>query len=223
MTHIPAERPLIGVILLDTNFPRPAGDIGQASTFERAGLAVRFLRVPSATARRVVQQADPALLQPFVEAARTLANDGASLITTTCGFLARYQTALQAAVPVPLISSSLLLCRELDQPGIVTFDAQSLGVDVFEGAGVPLGTPVAGLEPGCSLQTAIFGDHPSLDLEEARSDVVNAALRLTQEHPQVRHIVLECANMPPYRDAVAKATGRPVHDLETMLLGRMLA
>ena len=220
MNQHQTERPLIGVILLDTHFPRPPGDIGQASTFARAGLAVRFLRVPRATARRVVQEADPALLQPFLEAARALEHSGAGLITTTCGFLARYQAALQAAVAVPVISSSLLLCRELDQAGIVTFDAASLAADVLEGAGVPVGTPVVGLEPGCTLQTAILGDHPDMDLEQARSDVVNAALQLVRRHPQVRHIVLECANMPPYRDAVARATGRQVHDLETLLLER---
>ena len=28
----------------------------------------------------------------------------------------------------------------------------------------------------------------------------------------------ECTNMPPYREAVARATGLPVHDIETLLL-----
>ncbi len=220
MTHDPSTRPLIGVILLDTNFPRPPGDIGQASTFLRAGLAVRFLRVPQATAQRVVQQADPALLQPFVKAAQDLARDGASLITTTCGFLARYQAALQAAVGVPVISSSLLLCRTLDRPGIVTFDAASLRDDVLHGAGVPIGTPVVGLEPGCAMQTAILGDRPDMDLKQAQNDVVRAALQLIDRHPEVRNIVLECANMPPYRNPVEQATDRKVHDLETLLLAR---
>jgi len=211
---------LIGVILLDTNFPRPPGDIGQASTFLRAGLTARFLRVPRATAQRVVQQADPALLQPFVKAAQDLAQDGASLITTSCGFLARYQDALQAAVGVPVISSSLLLCRTLERPGIVTFDAASLRDDVLQGAGVPIGTPVAGLEPGCAMQTAILHDCHVMDLKQAQSDVVRAALQLVDRHPEVRSIVLECANMPPYRDAVERATHREVHDLETLLLSR---
>jgi len=30
--------------------------------------------------------------------------------------------------------------------------------------------------------------------------------------------VLECTNMPPYREAVAAAVGREVHDIETMIL-----
>ena len=46
-------------------------------------------------------------------------------------------------------------------------------------------------------------------------------MQLVDRHPRLRHIVLECANMPPYRQAVAQATGRTVHDLETLLLDQV--
>jgi hypothetical protein len=212
---------LVGVIMLDTHFPRPPGDMGQPQTYQRAGISARLLRVPQASAMRVVKQADPALLQPFIDAAVTLFNEGATLITTTCGFLARHQRALQAAVSVPVLTSSLLQCEQLPDCGIVTFDAASLSADVLEGAQVPRGTPVAGLEPGCTMHRAILEDHPEMDLAQARSDVVRAAMQLVEQHPHLAHIVLECANMPPYRQAVAQATGRTVHDLETLLLDRV--
>ena len=212
---------LVGVIMLDTHFPRPPGDMGQLQTYQRAGISARLLRVPQASAMRVVKQADPALLQPFIDAAVNLVNEGATLITTTCGFLARHQRALQAAVSVPVLTSSLLQCKQLPDCGIVTFDAASLSADVLEGAQVPLATPVAGLEPGCTMHRAILEDHPEMDLAQARSDVVRAAMQLVEQHPHLAHIVLECANMPPYRQAVAQATGRTVHDLETLLLHRV--
>ncbi|MFY7873051.1 MAG: aspartate/glutamate racemase family protein [Limnohabitans sp.] len=213
-----APSPFIGVIMLDTRFFRPAGDIGQPLTFERAGIPARFHRVARATARRVVLCTSHDLLQPFMEAAQTLEQQGAALITTSCGFLARYQSELQAAVKVPVISSSLLQCQHLERPGIVTFDAASLKADVLEGAGVPPGTPVCGLQPGCLLQTAILQDWPSMDLQQTCADVVEASLRLLKLHPDVEQIVLECTNMPPYREAIMRATGRQVLDLETMLL-----
>jgi hypothetical protein len=103
----------------------------------------------------------------------------------------------------------------------LTFDAASLSVDVLEGAAVPPGTPLAGLEPGCEMHQTILEDHPEMDLAQAQSDVVRAAMQLVDRHPRLRHIVLECANMPPYRQAVAQATGRTVHDLETLLLDRI--
>jgi len=88
---------------------------------------------------------------------------------------------------------------------------------------VPAGTPVQGLAPGCELQSRILADDPVLDMAQARADVVAAAVQLVARHPQVQTVVLECTNMPPYRAAVERATGRPVHDLETWLLARWRA
>ena len=48
--------------------------------------------------------------------------------------------------------------------------------------------------------------------------MVDAAARLAARVPGLTDIVLECTNMPPYRDAVARATGLPVHDIETLLI-----
>lgn len=208
----------LGVLMLDTRFPRPPGDIGSAATWARAGVPARFVRIEGASARRVVQAQDPALLAPFIDSARALAGQGARLITTSCGFLAGWQAELQAAVDVPVLSSSLLACRELPAPGIVTFDAASLNPGLLARAGVPEGTPVQGLAPGCELQARILADDAQLDLQRARDDVVQAALALVARHPTVRSIVLECTDMPPYRADVAAATGRAVVDLETLLL-----
>lgn len=208
----------LGVIMLDTRFPRPPGDIGAAETWVRAGIPFQRRVVPGASARRVVQQQDPALLAPFIQAAQSLAAEGARLITTSCGFLAAWQAQLQAAVGVPVITSSLLQCAGLARPGIVTFDADALHPALLRQAGVPAGTPVEGLAPGCELQARILADDPVLDLAQAQADVVAAALRLVARQPQIQHLVLECTNMPPYRLAVQQATGRPVHDLETWLL-----
>lgn len=208
----------LGVIMLDTRFPRPPGDIGCPQTWTRAGIPVRFQMVPGASARRVVQEQDPALLGPFIDAARGLVTEGASLISTSCGFLAMWQTELQAAVPVPVVTSSLLQAADLPGPGIVTFDANALGTTLLRRVGVPDGTPVEGLAEGCELQSRILGDDTVLDLAQARKDVVAAAVRLVSRHPLVQTVVLECTNMPPYRAAVEQATGRPVHDVETLLL-----
>lgn len=208
----------LGVIMLDTRFPRPPGDIGCPQTWARAGIPVRFRTVRGASARRVVQEQDPALLGPFIDAARGLVAEGASLISTSCGFLAMWQAELQTAVPVPVVTSSLLQAAGLHLPGIVTFDANALGPALLRRVGVPDGTPVEGLAQGCELQSRILRDDTVLDLAQAQQDVVSAAVRLVSRHPQVQTVVLECTNMPPYRAAVEQATARPVHDLETLLL-----
>jgi hypothetical protein len=208
----------LGILMLETRFPRPLGDIGNPETLARAGIPARFAVVAGASPTRVVRAADPALLGPFVAAARRLVGEGARMISTSCGFLARHQAELAAAVPVPMWSSSLLQCRRFERPGIVTFDRGALSGDILAAAGVADGTPIEGLEPGCELHARILGDDATLDLEAAEQDVVAAALRLVARHPALTDIVFECTNMPPYRQAAARACGRPVHDIETLLI-----
>lgn len=210
----------LGVLMLDTRFPRPPGDVGNRETYSRAGIPVRFVTVQGASPRKIVQDADPSFLQPFVDAAVALAAQGARLISTSCGFLARYQTVLQAAVPVPVVTSSLLQCRSLDRVGIVTFDAQSLSRPLLDAVDVPADAVVEGIAPGCEMHARILANAPEMDLAEVERNVVDAARRLAARDAGLRNIVLECTNMPPYRDAVARATGLPVHDIETLLLAR---
>ncbi|MGH8787638.1 MAG: aspartate/glutamate racemase family protein [Cupriavidus necator] len=211
------QRGFLGILMLDTKFPRPLGDIGNSETFHRLGIPVRFLTVRGASPKRIVQEADPALLQPFVDAGRELASQGARMISTSCGFLASYQDHLSKAVPVPVITSSLLQCARLSRPGIVTIDAASLDDRILAAAGVPPGTPVQGVEPGCEFHRRILGDETQLDTAKAEQDVIAAARLLIERHPSVAEIVLECTNMPPYRQAVMDATGREVHDIVSLL------
>lgn len=208
----------LGLLMLDTRFPRPPGDIGNPSTWSRAGIPVRYVTVQGASPQRIVRESDPSLLQPFVDAARALAADGATLLSTSCGFLAAWQHPLAQAVQVPVITSSLLQAARYPRPGIVTIDAASLTPALLRAAGVPDGTPVQGVAPGCEFQRRLLGNQPVLDLAEAERDVVAAAQALVARHPQVSDLVLECTNMPPYREAIARATGRPVHDIETLLI-----
>jgi hypothetical protein len=216
---MPTTAAFLGIVMLDTRFPRPPGDIGNPVTFERAGIPARFKTVLGASPQRVVREADPALLKPFIEAAASLVEEGARMISTSCGFLAAYQAQMSAAVRVPVITSSLVQCVRFRRPGIVTFDASALGASVLEAAGVPPGTPIEAVEPSTEFYRKILGNEATLDLVEAEKTVVDAALRLVSKHPDVEDIVLECTNMPPYRAAVANATGRKVHDLETLLIG----
>ncbi len=214
----PAAAPgFLGILMLDTRFPRPLGDIGHPGSFERLGIGVRYATVRGASPRRIVQQSDPALLLPFIDAGRDLVRQGARMISTSCGFLALWQRELAQALPVPVLTSSLLACSGLSRPGIVTIDAQALGAPILRAAGVADGTPVQGVAPGCEFQRRILGDEAGMDLAQARDDVVQAARALVRLHSDVSDIVLECTNMPPYRQAVMDATGRPVVDIVGML------
>lgn len=210
----------LGVLMLDTRFPRVPGDIGNPDTF---AFPVRYAIVRGASPRRVVHGHDDTLVAPFLAAARRLAEQGVAALTTSCGFLVRFQGQLQAALALPLWSSSLLLLPELDGAGVVTVDAAALGERELAAAGAAPHTPVEGLAPGCAFQRTLLEDRDALDTEDAERQVVGAARRLLQRHPALSDIVLECTNMPPYADAVRRATGRRVHDITTLVRQRMAA
>ncbi|MEJ5031149.1 aspartate/glutamate racemase family protein [Comamonas sp. MYb69] len=215
--------PFLGILMLDTQFPRPPGDIGNLQTWAALGIPVQLHKVQGASPAKIVREADPRFVQPFVDAARAMQAQGAALITTSCGFLAAYQDLLASSVDVPVVSSSLLQCAQLPRPGVVTIAAASLTPRILAAAGVPEGTPVQGVAPEGEFATRILGNELEMDIAQAERDVVTAAVALCQAHPQLESIVLECTNMPVYRDAVARATGLPVHDVVSLLAQRWAA
>jgi hypothetical protein len=204
----------LGVLMLETRFPRVLGDIGNPASFV---MPVRHRVVAGASPQRVVREGDPALLQPFIDTARQLVDEGARAITTSCGFLVQFQQAMQAALPVPVWTSSLLKLPELSAPGVITVDVLSLGASHLRAAGADATVPVVGLAADGHLQRALLDDLPDIDAQRAEADVIDAAQRLVARWPAVREIVLECTNMPPYAKAVARATRRPVHHVLSLL------
>ncbi|MGC3987670.1 MAG: aspartate/glutamate racemase family protein [Pseudorhodoferax sp.] len=208
-----ADGPL-GVVMLDTRFPRPPGDIGHPDSF---GCAVRQLRVAGAWPREVVGSppALRALAPAFVDAVRALAAQGACAVTTSCGFLVLLQDVLQAATHVPVRSSSLLqlpaLLASAPQVGVLTISGQALTPAHLLAAGVARArladVLVEGVAPDSHFVAAILGNAPALDLARAEEEVVAAACGLQRRAPHLRTLVLECTNLPPYAAAVQAATG----------------
>ncbi len=207
----------LGILMLDTHFPRIPGDVGNPESFP---FPVRKLTVQNASPARVVQEADPSLLEPFLQAAEQLEREGCSAVTTSCGFLAMFQKEIAARVSIPVFTSSLLqagmvsaMLPEGKIVGILTANAKTLGERHFRGAGIEsVPKVVCGME-GTHFFDIFVGDRPDLDVKRAEADVAGAAVRMKEAHPAVGAIVMECTNMPPYADAVRKATGLPVYDI----------
>jgi hypothetical protein len=211
---------MLGVLMLQTRFPRPLGDIGNAASFS---FPVVYRVVAGATPQRVVHERDVRLLQPFIEAAHALVHEGALAISTSCGFLALWQAELQAAMPVPLWSSSLLQLAQLPPRscGVITIDAQALTPAHLLAVGADPGTPIEGITPGSPLHQTLLRDLPELDSADAQAQVISAGQRLLAREPQLQALLLECTNLPPYAAALRAACGVPVHDVCTMLEARM--
>ncbi len=209
----------LGIVMLDTRFPRPPGDIGNAQTWTALGIAVDLHVVKGIWPDKVVQSAaglrSGRILPSFVTVARQLERRGARAITTSCGFLALLQKELQAAVKVPLITSSLMQLPRLlaveQQVGVLTISAGKLGKEHLRSAGVPrerlADVLVQGMDPKGEFATRILGNQDSLDVAKAEQEAVSAAVALKARAPGLKHLVLECTNLPPYRQAIEAATG----------------
>jgi hypothetical protein len=213
----------VGILMLDTRFPRIPGDMGNAATFP---FPVRYHRVAGASPDLVVRRGAAGLLPNFVEGARALEREGVGAITTNCGFLVKYQRELAAAVSVPVFTSSLLLVPLVysmlapgRRVGLMTVSAVSLSPEHLAGAGIGPDVPlaVAGMEGEKEFTRVMLGDELEMDVDLAREEHVRVARRLMAEHPDIGAIVLECTNMPPYAADIQRETGRPVFDITTLV------
>jgi hypothetical protein len=208
--------PFLGILMLESRFPRPRGDIGHPDSFP---VPTRQLVIGGATPPRVVQDAAAlaasGLLAAFVEGARRLEREGAAAITTSCGFLVLFQRELQEAVRVPLVTSSLLMLPALlqahRQVGLLTISSERLGPEYLEAARVPAerhrDVIVQGVEPGGEFASVILGDLPRMDVALAEAEIVRAAGDLKRRAPDLDTVVLECTNLPPFASAIEEATG----------------
>ena len=212
----------LGLIKLDTLFPRLPGDLGLASSW---GPKVQEVVVHGALPQLIVQQqesfAQSAFAPAFGKAVQGLAQNGASAITTSCGFLVLWQKDLQSLTSVPVMTSSLCLLPELllkeDQVGVLSIDANSLTPMHWQGAGVFEGQlsrlVVRGLPPDSHFCRSILGNQAKMDAQLAQREVLAAALQLKQSAPHLKTLVLECTNLPPYQAAIEVATGLKVLSL----------
>jgi len=213
----------VGILMLDTRFPRIPGDMGNASTFP---FPVLYHRVRGASPDRVVRQGQQELLPAFIEGARALEREGVRAVTTNCGFLAKFQSEVAASVSIPVFTSSLMLVPLVHRMlppkkavGIMTVDASSLRPEHYTGAGITKDIPtvVAGMETEKEFTRVMLDNELELDVEAARQEHLTVARCLVEAHPEIGAIVLECTNMPPYRADIQAATGLPVFDITTLV------
>jgi Asp/Glu/hydantoin racemase len=213
----------VGILMLDTRFPRIRGDMGNATTFP---FPVRYHRVPGADPDLVVRRGAEGLLPAFVEGAKALEREGVGAITTNCGFLIKYQDQLACAVRVPVFTSSLLLVPLVhrllpagQRVGIMTVNASTLRPEHLTAAGIGADVPLAvvGMETEKEFTRALLDNELELDVDLAREEHIRVARRLVTEHPDVGAVVLECTNMPPYTADIQRETGRPVFDILSLV------
>lgn len=214
------NRAILGILMLDTQFPRILGDVGNADSWD---FPVRFGIVKGATPDAIVCSDIEPFVEAFIEKGRELIAQGCTGIATTCGFLALIRPRLSAALGVPVAASALEQAGQVQAmlpngktTGVLTISAKTLTTAHLEVAGVPADAPVQGMD-GSTFARSILRNEATLDVERARQEMVAASMKLVEDAPNVGAIILECTNMVPYADDIARATGRPVFSIYTYL------
>lgn len=218
---IPRKRPVhgasVGIVILDTGFERLPGDIGNATTFS---FPVQYKVVTGLRNGAAMSPEQPEVLDAFVNAANELIAMGVDGISTSCGFLSKFQPVLAERLSVPVATSALLQVPLVQatlprgkRVGIVTALKASLTAEHLSVVGIDPTTPIAAPDPESTIRRNSRNEATRVDYAAQEADVVSAAATLVRENPDVGAIVFECTNFPPYAHAVERELGLPVYDV----------
>lgn len=221
---MPVAEARLGILMLDGKMADVAGCMASDATF------------PYPVVRRVVPGARPpgsaadveALLPHYLDAARELEREGISVLTENCnGLMVLLQDRLAAAVPVPVITSALLMVPQVHRMmparriGILAFHPESVHEQVYNACGwsareIPVAVGgVAGSEAWQEfLRTKEIPDRLRPGLE---AGLVAVGRRMVEEHPDLGAFVCECTLMPPANQALRDALRLPVYDILNLL------
>ncbi len=213
----------VGILMLDTYFPRVPGDLGNATTWP---FPVLFKVVRGASPQRTNAEREGWIIDAFVEAGKELVAEGADGLTTSCGFLSLYQDELAAQCGVPVAASSLMqvpfverLLPPGQRVGVITANTEILGVEHLEAAGASPDTPVVGAQEigNAWPPSRIPIDDPKWDMAHAEADILGAGEKLVSQYPEVGAVVLECTNMPPFARCLSEHLRLPVYDIYSFI------
>jgi len=208
----------LGILMLDTRFPRIVGDIGNPASFDFP-VILRTMEGIGPNDAVAAHPDKPRVMAALADNARKLADAGAAGISTSCGFLALYQDDLAKVSPVPVATSALLLIAKLKgrRAGVLTASARNLTPAHLTAVGAPGDTPVEGMPESGSFAATFIKNGTTLDRAAVEREAIAAGRVLLKKHPDVDTIVLECTNLPPYKPALQRALGLPVHDVLDLL------
>lgn len=212
----------IGVLCLESVFPKPRGHIRNPRTFN---FPIHCTVVSGVDIPRLLFDPHPGLVQPFVDAAIRLEKEGVKAITGSCGFLAKYQPMIAEAVKIPVFMSSLLqipLVRMLHGKiaciGVLTASASALTPEDFENTGSRMDDVVIkGLENNPEFwETIIEGKRHDFDMDKLESEICQMAKDLAQTH-QLDALILECTDLSAFSHSIQDAIGVPVYDINSLV------
>jgi|TARA_B100000524_G_scaffold44424_1_gene21220 hypothetical protein len=215
---------LLGVIRLDYSYPPALGDIDHPGSF---AYEVVYRVVPGLTFEMAQSGVMTAEVETrFIEAIVYLEGRRVDGITSDCGFMMYFQKLARRHTQKPVFMSALCQLPAVtcsfashEQIAILTANGESFkpliglindecGVDMADQRYI-----VVGCETVPHFEAVALGERVSVN--QVMPGMVAKAKAVMARRPNLRAILLECTELPPYADALRKATGLPVFDAIT--------
>ncbi|MEE6678586.1 hypothetical protein PS422_08445 [Limosilactobacillus fermentum] len=145
-------------------------------------------------------------------------------IVGACGYFAKFQTQVQAAVRVPILLSSLAQLpliktslRADQRIAVLVADIQGATPELLANVNA---TPdkVTFVDIGSLPEFhAICYGETTLDNGALKRALVQKAVAAVKQDPSIGALLLECSDLPPYAAAIQAGVGLPVFDFITLI------
>lgn len=212
----------VGVICLESLFPKPRGHVRNPRTFD---FPVVCKVVTGVDIPKLLFNPTDELVKPFIEAARELEREGVLAVTGSCGFLARFQKDIAAALQIPVFTSSLIqipLVKVLHGPGcrigVLTASAAALTPAHFANVGACMeDVSIKGMEGFPEFwETIIEGRRHDFDMDVLEREICQAAVDLKRDH-DLDALILECTDLSAFSHSIQQAVQIPVYDIDSLV------
>jgi hypothetical protein len=223
------ETPLIGILCWETEgCPRGLEQLeelpGNSTNPKTFKFPVKYRRVKGANIHTILENPCQSALRAMIREARLVEEEGLRAITTSCGFNALFQSELADSVRVPVFTSSLMqipliqkMLKKVQTIGVITAKKSSLTERHLKNVGIDdeILLHIEGLESCTEWNKIFLAPEEDIDISMVEKDIVDIACSM-KKTSDIGAFVLECTDLPPFSDAIRKATDCPVFDFVTL-------
>lgn len=215
----------IGIILFGkAGYALPPGSVENATSFK---YPVLYTAIEAASVDTVVSSdLDPMVLSQLIEAGKYLERQGCRAIIGACGYFANYLPQVVKELDTPCFFSSLmqvpLILRSMKpgkKVGVLCANGAVLsGAPVLKNCGVedPSQVIISGAEVLPEMQKILAGKG-HYNVYRLENGLIELAVNLVENHPDMGAILLECTLFPTHARAVQEAVHLPVYDFVTLI------
>ncbi len=228
-TVFSSKNPLIGILCWDEGCsPRGLVQLeklkGNSTNPETFKFPIKYIRVKGANIHTILENPCKNTLATMISDAREMEKQGIKAITTSCGFNAVFQRELADAVNIPVFTSSLMqipmvqtMIGSQQIVGVITAKKSALSGEHLKNAGVLNQTriQIQGLETSPEWNKIFTSPEKDIDIDKVETEIIARANSMVK-NSNIGAFVLECTDLPPFSNAVRKATGCPVFDFITL-------